>query len=139
MGRRAAIRENRIALSARNLVKAYGISDLRGKIEKLSNGQDLAYLGIYGTDVTEAAARELGLPFGAYVKEVVIDSPAMEAGIQNGDVIVKIGTTEITSFESFKDAMLKCQPGDLMMVTVLRQSRFAYTEVSYEITLGTLE
>ena len=124
---------------APNLVKAYGISDLRGKIEKLSNGQDLAYLGIYGTDVTEAAARELGLPYGAYVKEVVIDSPAMEAGIQNGDVIVKIGTTEISSFESFKDAMLKCQPGDLMMVTVLRQSRFAYTEVSYEITLGTLE
>ena len=103
---------------APNLIKAYGISDLRGKIEKLSNGQDLAYLGIYGTDVTETAARELGLPYGAYVKEVVIDSPAMEAGIQNGDVIVKIGTTEINSFEAFKDAMLKCQPGDLMMVTV---------------------
>ena len=124
---------------APNLIKAYGISDLRGKIEKLSNGQALAYLGIYGTDVTETAARELGLPYGAYVKEVVIDSPAMEAGIQNGDVIVKIGTTEINSFEAFKDAMLKCQPGDLMMVTVLRQARFEYAEVSYEITLGTLE
>ncbi|MBO4902964.1 MAG: PDZ domain-containing protein [Lachnospiraceae bacterium] len=122
-----------------NLIKAYGISDLKGKIEKLSNGQDLAYLGIYGTDVTEAVAEELGLPLGAYVKEVVIDSPAMQAGIQNGDVIVKIGTTEINSFEAFKDAMLKCQPGDLMMVTVLRQGRFEYNEVSFEITLGTLE
>lgn len=122
-----------------NLIKAYGISDLRGKIEKLSNGQDLAYLGIYGTDVTKEAAEELGIPLGAYVKEVVIDSPAMEAGIQNGDVIVKLGTTEISSFESFKDAMLKCQPGDLMMVTVLRQGRLEYTEVSYEITLGTLK
>ncbi|MCR5268885.1 MAG: S1C family serine protease [Lachnospiraceae bacterium] len=124
---------------APNLIRAYGISDLRGKIDKLSNGQDLAYLGIYGTDVTEAAAEELGIPYGAYVKEVVIDSPAMNAGIQNGDVIVKIGTTEINSFEAFKDAMLKCQPGDLMMVTVLRQGRFEYAEVSYEITLGTLE
>ncbi len=124
---------------APNLIKAYGISDLRGKIDKLSNGQDLAYLGIYGTDVTQAAAEELGIPYGAYVKEVVIDSPAMEAGIQNGDVIVKIGTTEINSFEAFKDAMLKCQPGDLMMVTVLRQGRFDYAEASYEITLGTLE
>ncbi len=122
-----------------NLVKAYGISDLRGKIEKLANGQDLAYLGIYGTDVTEAAAKEYDIPLGAYVKEVVIDSPAMQAGIQNGDVIVKIGTTEIKSFEGFKDAMLKCQPGDLMMITVLRQGRFEYVEMSYEITLGKLE
>ena len=68
-----------------NLIKAYGISDLKGKIEKLSNGQDLAYLGIYGVDVTESVAEELNLPMGAYVKEVVIDSPAMEAGIQNGE------------------------------------------------------
>ena len=121
-----------------NLIKAYGISDLRGKIEKLSNGQDLAYLGIYGTDVTESAAEELGIPKGAYVKEVMIDSPAMEAGIQNGDVIVKLGTTEIESFDNFKEAMLKCQPGDLMMVTVMRQGMTDYSEVSYEITLGTL-
>ena len=122
-----------------NLIKAYGISDLKGKIEKLSNGQDLAYLGIYGVDVTESVAEELNLPMGAYVKEVVIDSPAMQAGIQNGDVIVKIGTTEIKSFEGFKDAMLKCQPGDLMMITLLRQGRFEYSEISYEITLGKLE
>ena len=122
-----------------NLIKAYGISDLKGKIEKLSNGQDLAYLGIYGVDVTESVAEELNLPMGAYVKEVVIDSPAMEAGIQNGDVIVKIGTTEIKSFEGFKDAMLKCQPGDLMMIPLLRQGRCEYSEISYEITLGKLE
>lgn len=122
-----------------DVIKAYGISDLKGKIEKLSNGQDLAVLGIYGTDVTDAAAEELGIPYGAYVKEVVIDSPAMEAGIQSGDVIVKLGTTEIDSFESFKDAMLKCQPGDLMMVTVMRQGRLDYGEVSYEIELGTLK
>ena len=122
-----------------DVIKAYGISDLKGKIEKLSNGQDLAILGIYGTDVTAAAAEELGIPFGAYVKEVVIDSPAMEAGIQSGDVIIKLGTTEIGSFEDFKDAMLKCQPGDLMMVTVMRQGRLDYGEVSYEITLGTLK
>lgn len=122
-----------------DLIKAYGISDLKGKIEKLSNGQDLAILGIYGTDVTESAAEELGIPYGAYVKEVVIDSPAMNAGIQSGDVIVKMGTSEIDSFGSFKEAMLKCQPGDLLMVTVMRQGITNYSEISYEITLDTLK
>ena len=105
---------------------------------KLSNGQELAYLGIVGLDVTEEVAEEYGVPMGAYVKQVVIDSPAMEAGIQNGDVIVKLGTTNITSFSDYKDAMLKCQPDDLMMVTVKRMGRDEYVELSYEITLGKL-
>lgn len=123
--------------AVQNMVKAYGISDLKGKIEKLSNGQDLAYLGILGTDVTDSAAEELGIPRGAYVKEVQLDSPAMEAGIQNGDIIVKLGTSEITSFDTFKNAMLRSQPGDLMMVTVMRQGVDAYREHSYEVKLGT--
>ncbi|MFT3984559.1 MAG: S1C family serine protease [Lachnospiraceae bacterium] len=127
------------AEDTQNLIRAYAISDLKTKIEKLSNGQDLAYLGIIGTDVSEEAAEELGVPKGAYIREVIIDSPAMQQGIQNGDVIIKMGTAEITSFSDFKEAMLKCQPGDLTMVTVKRLGKDEYVELSYEVTLGTLE
>lgn len=123
----------------KNLIRAYAISDLKAKIEKLSNGQDLAYLGIIGTDVSDVAAQELGVPKGAYIREVIIDSPAMQQGIQNGDVIVKMGTSEITSFADFKEAMLKAQPGDLTVVTVKRLGKDEYVELSYEVTLGTLE
>ncbi|MCR5507204.1 MAG: PDZ domain-containing protein [Lachnospiraceae bacterium] len=123
---------------AKNLIRGYAISDLRDKLEKLSNGQELAYLGIIGKDVPEEATEVYGVPQGAYVRQVVIDSPAMEAGIQNGDVIVKLGTTDITSFSDYKDAMLKCQPNDLMMVTVKRLGRDEYVELSYEISLGKL-
>jgi S1-C subfamily serine protease len=132
------ITQDGASLDAKNLIQCYAISDIRDKLEKLSNGQEIAYLGIVGMDVTEEAAREFGVPMGAYVKQVVIDSPAMEAGIQNGDVIVKLGTTDITSFSDYKDAMLKCQPEDLMMVTVKRMGRDEYVELSYEITLGKL-
>lgn len=122
-----------------NMIKAYCISDLKDKIEKLSNGQDFAYLGITGTDVPKEASEELGVPQGAYITEVLVDSPAMEQGLQNGDIITKIGTTDITSFADFKDVMLKCQPGDLMMITVKRLGRDEYVEVNYEIKLGVLE
>lgn len=121
----------------KNLIHAYAISDIKSKIEKLSNGQDLAYLGIKGTDVTDEINEELGVPKGAYVTQVTVDSPAMKEGIQNGDVIIKLGTNEINSFKDYKDAMLKCQPGDLMMVTVKRLSKDGYIELSYEIVLGT--
>lgn len=122
-----------------NLIKAYGISELISTIEKLSNGQDIAYLGIKGTDVTESANTELGVPMGAYVTEVIVDSPAMQEGIQNGDVIIKIGTSDITSFADYKAAMLKSQPGDLTVVTVKRLGKDGYIDLSYDITLGTLD
>ena len=77
---------------SRNMLAGYGISDMKGVIEKLSNGQSVPYVGIYGVDVTEDM-QEQGLPGGMYVKEVEPDSPAMTAGIQNGDVITGIGDT----------------------------------------------
>ena len=123
----------------KNLIQAYSISDIKNKIEKLSNGQETAYLGIVGTDVTKAAMEKLSVPEGAYVKQVVVDSPAMKNGIQNGDVIVKLGTTDIRSFNDYRVAMSKCQPGDTAMVTVKRPGKDGYVEYSYEIYLEALK
>lgn len=124
-----------VANDTKNLIHAYSISDIKNKLEKMSNGQELAYLGIKGTDVPEKISEELSVPMGAYVTQVIVDSPAMKAGIQNGDVIVKIGTTDVSSFMDYKDVMLKCQPGDLMMVTVKRLGKDEYLELSFEISL----
>ncbi|MBR6158839.1 MAG: PDZ domain-containing protein [Lachnospiraceae bacterium] len=118
-----------------NLLRAYSVSDISDSIEKISNGQPLAAVGIIGTDVTEEANSNRGVPFGAYVKEVIADSPAMKAGIRNGDVIVKMGTIDIGSFTDYKQAMLKYQPGELVTVTLQRPGRDEYTEMTYDLTL----
>ncbi|MCR5673097.1 MAG: S1C family serine protease [Lachnospiraceae bacterium] len=121
-----------------NLLRAYSVSDISDSIEKISNGQALATLGIVGTDVTDEANDDRGVPFGAYVKEVVADSPAMSAGIRNGDVIVKMGTIEIGSFTDYKQAVLKYQPQDIVTVMLERPGRDGYTEMTYEVTLEEL-
>lgn len=128
-----------LTTESKNLIHAYSISDIKSKIEKLSNGQDQAYLGIIGTDVTRQAKEELGVPEGTYVKQVVVDSPAMKAGIQNGDVIVKVGTTDIRSFDDYEDSIYRSQPGDIAVVTVKRLSKDGYVEFSYEIYLEALK
>ncbi len=121
-----------------NLLRAYSVSDISETIEKISNGQALATLGIIGTDVTEEANEDRGVPFGAFVKEVVADSPAMNVGIRIGDVIVKIGTIEIKSFDDYKQAILKYHPQDVVTVTLQRPGREQYTELTYEVTLEEL-
>lgn len=122
-----------------NVLSAIAISGLTKTITKLSNAQQMAYLGIYGTDVTEEANADLKVPFGAYVTEIVMDSPAMLTGIQSGDVIVKIGETEITDFSSYVDAILASAPGDVTTITVMRQAKEGYQEMSFDITMGTLK
>lgn len=124
-----------VSSDMKNLVHAYAISDIKSIIEKLSNGQDTAFLGIIGEDVTQYAVSELNVPEGAYVKQVVVDSPAMDGGIQNGDIIVKLGTKDIKSFSDYTNAINKSQPGDIAVVTVMRPGKDEYKEFSYEITL----
>ena len=118
-----------------NLIRAYSISDIRGKIEKISNGEGIAFLGILGTDVTDEAHEELEVPYGAYVKEVDVNSPAIGAGIRNGDIIVKMNETDINSFSDYKEFMLNSAPGDIVTVTIRRSGRINYMEITYEIIL----
>ena len=106
---------------AKNLVSALGISDLKSNIEKLSNGQAMATLGIYGTDVPEEIQESQGVPAGAYVTGIVMDSPAMVAGIQSGDVIVKM------------------VPDSQITITIMRQVQDEYQEMAVDVILDTLK
>ena len=54
------------------------------------------YIGVHGVVVTEKLAGEQGTRKGIYVREVEADSPAMQAGIQNGDVITEINKRQIS-------------------------------------------
>lgn len=122
-----------------NIIMTYSISDVKDLIERLANGQDKAYLGIYGTDVTDDANEQLGIPMGMYVTKTDVGSPAMEAGIQSGDVITKFGTSDITGYSDYSDALSKSQPEDDTVVTVQRYAKGEYTEMTFDVTLGKLE
>lgn len=118
----------------KNVITAYGISELRGKIQKMSNAEKQAYLGITGLDVTADAHDELGVPYGAYVKSTAIDSPAMLAGIRQGDVIVKIDDKSINNFSEYVANVLQMEPGKNVELTVMRQSGEEYREIKFKIT-----
>ena len=118
-----------------NLIRAYSISDIRSKIERISNGKGIAFLGILGTDVTDEAHEELDVPYGAYVKEVDVNSPAIVAGIRSGDIIVKMNETDIGSFSDYKDFMINASPGDIARITIRRSGRINYMEITYEVVL----
>ena len=120
----------------KNLISAVGITELKKVVESLSNDSDIAYLGIYGTDVTQEANSQIGVPFGAYITEIDMDSPAMDGGIQSGDVITKLDGTEINSYQELVKELLLREPGSEIKMELMRHGPDGYRELELTATLG---
>ncbi|MBQ8598408.1 MAG: trypsin-like peptidase domain-containing protein [Lachnospiraceae bacterium] len=119
-----------------NLISAIGITELKKTVESLSNDRDIPYLGVHGTDVTKEANEELGVPIGAYIKEIDMDAPAMIAGIQSGDVIVRLQEEEVLSYSDLVNKLLLREPEEMITVGLMRQGPEGYTEMEVTVTLG---
>ncbi len=123
----------------KNLVSALGITELRQVIERMSNEREQAYLGTHGMDVTLEANESLGVPFGAYITEIEMDSPAMTAGIQGGDVITAIGEEQIGTYADLIKVLAERKPEDIVSLTLMRKGPEEYVQMEVDITLGVLE
>ncbi len=121
---------------AQNLICATGITGLKPLIEKLSNETSVGYLGIHAADVPENVRQEQSIPEGAYVLKTEMDSPAMEAGIQSGDVITAFAGRKITSCEELTSQLLNARAGRQLSIQLKRQSGESYTDVTIVVNLG---
>lgn len=130
------ITNNKTGSDMRNLIAAYGITELQKTVEKMSNAALIAYLGINGGDVPKEANLEFGVPYGAYVEEVDMDSPAMQEGIQRGDVITGMDDKSISNFNMYSNILMQMEPGQVVTVTVMRQAQDEYKEMEFSVELG---
>ena len=60
---------------------------------------------------------------GVYVAEVTSGSSAEKAKMAAGDIIIKLGDTEITSMNDLNKALYNYKTGDKAEITVLRNGR----------------
>lgn len=120
-----------------NIISILGISDIKKTIERMSNAKPRAYLGVIGTDVNAYAASQ-GIPTGAYVMEIELNSPAMKAGIQSGDVITKVDNFEISTYSIFTEAINVHEPEEEASITVRRYGVDGYKDVTLTVVLGEL-
>ena len=122
-----------------NLINAYGISEIKKIVQKLSNQSAFAYLGVTGVNVTSEAHQDMGVPYGAYVTRLEMDSPAMLAGIQPGDVIISVNDIVVASFSSYASLLMDLSPGQNVHLTVMRQAQGEYREMSFSVELAGLD
>jgi len=90
------------------------------------------YLGVTVQPVNPSVARRYELPveWGAYITRVGANSPAAQAGLQVGDIIVRMGEKELDENTQFLNALFSSQPGDVIEVEVLRQNTRLVSQVT---------
>ena len=97
---------------------------------------DRALLGINTFEsLSPALARELGLPEdtkGVVVNGVQNSGPVGLAGLESGDVIVKIGNFEVGNESELAEVLIILDPGDLVDLSLFRGSEL----LSFPVTLG---
>lgn len=121
--------------SSSNIVTAIAISDMKGTLERLSNGQFIPYFGIIGQEVTAEVAEEMKLPFGIYVAEAIAGSPIYQAGIQSGDIIKSIDGNDVRTMKGLRNFLENYQGEGTVIVTILRAGREEYREIDVEVVL----
>ena len=129
------ITNSRGSQDMKNMITAYGITELQNRIEQMANGREKPYTGIFGVNVTREASLQLNVPYGAYITEIDMDSPAMLAGIQQGDIIVAINGNEVTSYNMYVNTVSGMNVGDNLKVQVLRQVQEEYKEMEFDVIL----
>ena len=105
-----------------------GISDALESLERLSNGGILPYFGVKIQNSSKTM-KELGIPEGVYVTEVVEDSPAYSVGILPGDIIKKLNGKSVDTGKAFQDTLQEQAEGAVVPVELLRYNGKEYVEL----------
>jgi serine protease Do len=98
-----------------------------GKITK-------AMIGVLPETIKEYEKKDLGITGGARVSGFPdgVDSPAKKAGLKEGDIIVRIGSTNVNSEIDLRNAMLIYKAGAKVPVEVVRDGK----RQTLDVTLG---
>jgi len=92
------------------------------------------WLGVEQRDLTPEFARSFGLPVerGVLVTGVLRDGPASRGGVQPGDVVLRIGDTEVASTGQLLAAVAALAPQSQTVLTVQRGT----DRLDLQVTVG---
>ncbi len=132
----AIIRRNQQGVPITGLNFAVSIDSVKQVLSDLVSEGEVtrAWLGVWFQEVTPEMGEKFGLENGngVLISEIIEDSPAAEAGLKAGDVIVKLDGTEITGSSQFQQEIMYREVGEKIDLTIIRNQQ----KQTVTVTLG---
>jgi serine protease Do len=97
-------------------------------------GDESGFLGVSVQDLTPSLREVLGLEeeTGVLINQVVEESPAEEAGIQVGDVLIRLNDKKLDAPQTLSQLVGDLRPGDRASVDLIRKGK----KRSVDVTIG---
>lgn len=133
-----------IGESVEGIGYAIPISDVSDLIESLMNQEtrqkvseaDRGMIGITGISVSDAYSRQIDVPSGVYVTEVVRGGGADEAGMAAGCIITGINGSSVDSMDALLDQLEYYEKGETVTLAIQNPlTDGTYEKQNLEITL----
>lgn len=92
------------------------------------------FLGIRWQPITPRISHIYNLPvqWGTYISDVLPGSPASTSGLQQGDIITRIGNVPLNEDHSYINTLFTYEPGEEITISINRQNQ----ELDLNVTLG---
>jgi serine protease Do len=126
-----------VAQGGQNIGFALPINVVKDSLRNFNQtGQfERPYLGVRYRMISEEAALVNSVPQGAYVVQVVDDSPAADAGIEAGDIVVRMNNRPVKDEPGGLAAIINSQRvGEVVEVTVYRDGSEQNLRVTMEVS-----
>jgi serine protease Do len=113
---------------------AVSVDTARNFVQQVVDQEPQPYIGIGGLDISPAMAQQQGLPVerGILILNVSPNTPAEEAGVQPGDILLSMNGVEVLTVQELQTELDNYEPGD--EVTLLLNREGSETEIT--LTLG---
>jgi serine protease Do len=132
-----------MASGAENIGFAIPINKAKRDIEQVKKTGKIVFpfLGVRYVIITDEIQKENNLPvnYGAWIVKgergesaIFPGSAAEKAGLKEGDIILEFNGEKITSQNPLAKIIMKCNPGDEVILKILRQNK----EFSVKVVLG---
>jgi len=94
-------------------------------------------LGVYIQDLNRDLAESFGINQreGILVAQVLEDSPAEDAGLKQGDIILKVAGEKVTTVAKFRNTIAMTKPGKRVELLVLREG----SKKKIKATIGAMD
>ena len=68
-----------------------------------------------------------------------MDSPAMQAGIQSGDIIIRMEKSQVTTIAEYSKVLNTWIPGETKDIYLMRQGKDGYKTAKVQVVVGNLK
>lgn len=93
-------------------------------------------LGISGEGLSSFYQHYYRMPAGLYITQVSQSSEAYEKGVEEGDLLLSINDTPVTSMDDLKSTIFSCEVGQTVQVTIYRGGQQYLLELTLEEDRG---